>query len=483
MSPRSHRLAVAVVVSVGLLIGTVPGIGAPPVAGAAGAPTARSADEWDTRLVDLVAEVEDLRGLEFDRPVPVKVLDSATFDRRYASEQKPTRKATKDWAETQAALAALGLLRDPVDLETLRSDVGQQVLGFYDPKRAAIVVRGDDLDRAATRATLAHELTHALQDQEFGLERIRARERKAGSGSATALIEGDASRIGQLHEESLSPTEQAEIAASNEATVDSAPDLPTFLSVALASQYSLGLAMALVLEAGGGNRAVDAALRAPPFNDLAIVDPRTLVDRTAAKSVPAPRLAAGDTPLGDATTMGAWLLYFVLASRLPPAEALRIAERWGGDSAVAFTRAGAQCMTAVMVGRDRRDDVATLAEGLRRWDTAAGARATIDERDNQVQLTSCAPSTPLDVSEAALTQAFFHLFLRNTLAAGGVQGGQTASTATCFADGIMALAPVQGAIASLQEIADEPPPGFQTTIQTAVQANAARLRSQCQDST
>jgi len=485
MSSRSHRLAAAVL-TVGLVSATIVGFPRASVAGASGDRAAWSADGWDPRVADIAAEVERLRGLEFDRPVTVKVLDSEAFDRRYTKEQKPTARARKEWAESQAALTALGLLDEPVDLETIAGGVGAQVLGYYDPERRAIVVRGDTFGSAATRATLAHELTHALQDQEFDLDRMSGREEKAGTGSVTALVEGDATRIGQRYEDALSSAEQADIRASNDATVEGAPDLPPFLSVSLSARYALGLAMAMTLDAVGGNRSVDATFREPPLNDLVVVDPTALVDRTAAKPVRAPKLEPGDQRLGDATPMGALLLYFVLASRLPAADALRVAERWGGDASVAFTRNGAQCVISAMVGRAEgpdaaKQDAATLADGLRRWSAAAGAQATVTERGDAVRLTSCAPSTPLEVSEASLNQAFFHLFLRNTLTANVIEAGQTAPAANCFADAILALDPVRNGIASLQAIDDEPPPGFDIAVQSAIAANADRLRSRCQN--
>ena len=63
-----------------------------------------------------------------------------------------------------------------------------------------IVIRGTKLD-VSHRVTLAHELTHVLQDQYFDLPAIQQRastddERTGGSsGAVTALIEGDASRV------------------------------------------------------------------------------------------------------------------------------------------------------------------------------------------------------------------------------------------------------------------------------------------------
>ena len=463
-------MAAAVLAGV-LASGTAPALAAPP------------AGAWDPRVVAIAKQVEKLRGLEFDHPVPVEVLDSAAFDKRYAHDQKPTTKSRKDWAESEAALRALGLLDRPVPLESLTAGVGAQVLGFYDPAEKAIVVRGDTFSSPETRSTLAHELTHALQDQQFDLNRMDRLERKADSSSVTALIEGDATRIGETYTGKLSEGDQAAIDASNAATVATAPDLPPFVNVSFASEYVLGYMMTTVLDAAGGNRAIDRAFRDPPLNDLAVLDPVALLEGTKARRVSAPKLTAGDTALGKATVLGAETLYFMLASHLPPADALAIAQRWGGDSSIAFTRGGSTpCVTSVMVGRRGAADAQALQAGLQRWNAASGTDAEITRRGDELTLTSCEPSNPGTVSEAALSQALFHVLLRNSFASGLLAGGDP-RTATCVADGIMGLDALTSAVATVQTPDDDLPADFDTTVQAAVQANAARLRAQCQTTT
>jgi hypothetical protein len=450
---------------------------------ATGAPPAlavKSPEEWDPRVAAIAKQVERLRGIEFDEPVPVKVLDSATFDKRYARGQKPTTKGRKEWAESEAALRALGLLDRPVPLEALTAGVGAQVLGFYDPADKAIVVRGDTFSSPETRSTLAHELTHALQDQEFDLGRMDRRERAADASSVSALIEGDATRIGETYTSGLSASQQAEIDASNSSTVATAPDLPPFVTVSFASEYALGYMMTTALEAAGGDKAIDDAFRNPPLNDLAIIDPVALLDATLAIKVKAPQLAAGDVALGDPTVLGAATLYFMLASHLPPADALAVAQRWGGDSSIAFTRGGSTpCVTSVMVGRDGTADTAALQAGLERWNVASRTNAEIARQGKRLTLTSCEPSNPEPVSEAALSQALFHVLLRNSFAAGAL-GSTSPRTATCIADGIMALDSLTGTLATVQTPDDDLPADWDTTVTADVRANAPRLRAQCQ---
>src|SRR2546430_4207437 len=85
----------------------------------------------------------------------------------------------------ESVFRALGFIGGKVDL--LRAYETHQTSGtlaYYDPDRQEIIVRGTALD-VAHRVTVAHELTHVLQDQHFDLRALQKR--------ATASETGDAS--------------------------------------------------------------------------------------------------------------------------------------------------------------------------------------------------------------------------------------------------------------------------------------------------
>src|SRR5262249_6383020 len=99
---------------------------------------------------------------------------------------------------------ALGLLDAELDIRNLlESLMEEELVGYYDPKQKLLAVR-DDVARAlgrpttdATglewRATVVHELVHALQDQQLGLAAAMEVERSTDADDAFgALVEGDA---------------------------------------------------------------------------------------------------------------------------------------------------------------------------------------------------------------------------------------------------------------------------------------------------
>ena len=74
-----------------------------------------------------------------------------------------------------ATFRALGFIGGNVDLFEVTQQTGEAgVLAFYDFNKKEIVVRGTTLD-VSHRATLAHELTHVLQDQHFDIRKIERR--------------------------------------------------------------------------------------------------------------------------------------------------------------------------------------------------------------------------------------------------------------------------------------------------------------------
>src|SRR5262249_5878878 len=97
--------------------------------------------------------------------------------------------------------------------------------------------------------------------------------------------------------------------------------------------------------------------------------------------VAVPKLGDGEHRDGPADDFGALRLYLVLASRLPPATALRAAEGWGGDRYQAFTRGHdrQECVRVAFRG-DSRTDTNQIGTALDRWAASLPAGAATVRR-------------------------------------------------------------------------------------------------------
>ncbi|MBM3660100.1 MAG: hypothetical protein FJW95_11460 [Actinobacteria bacterium] len=230
---RWGRVAVVAVMVASAAVTVGPAGGSPATAG-----TTPSA--WDPRIADLALMVERLRGLPFERPVPVRILGDAAFERRLLGDEEPTRKDRERWDETQDAFIAMGLLDERIPFDDARAAGGSNVAGFYDSERVAIVVRGSTLEDPSTRVTLVHELTHALQDQHFDLQAIQRRGAKADSMMTRALVEGDASAVEQQYFTDLGADERRAATASVADSLAEAAALPPFLEAIFYAPYLMG---------------------------------------------------------------------------------------------------------------------------------------------------------------------------------------------------------------------------------------------------
>ncbi len=278
---------------------------------------------WDPRLQPIADKVAELRGLTFDHPVTAEFLDDAAFEKKVAVDRGKLAKDDKaDIARAQAQLRALGLIGSDVDIVKAIESLQQSgVLAYYDPKKKTITVKGTNLDDVATRVTVAHELTHALQDQHFDLQKLeKAAKPLHGSTALRALVEGDAVRIQTDYEHSLSADEQQAYTTENAATGKqaqaeiTAKGVPDTLTTAFQMPYALGQPMVTAVAATSQAAGVDALFANPPVADATFVTPTTLLDGHAFQTVETPALVAGEKRSGKPDQFGSFSLFQVLAS-------------------------------------------------------------------------------------------------------------------------------------------------------------------------
>jgi hypothetical protein len=221
----------------------------------------------DVSVTTLAHRVEALRDLRFTRlPVPVKV--SGDVARREGLEDLDRAYPASRRHADEAILRRLGLIGRGVDLRAVSASLYGEggVAGYYDPrsKRLRIVTGAATGTRVLQEVTLAHELTHALEDQRFGLSP------EEGSNddralARLALIEGSASLVMERYLLRYFSAEEA-LAGVLGSAFSSGPDLPPFLQAQLLFPYTSGMTFVQELRrrAGGRWTLVDLADRTRP---------------------------------------------------------------------------------------------------------------------------------------------------------------------------------------------------------------------------
>ena len=416
------------------------------VAASAGAATSPPA-KWDPRVTKYVRFVERHRKLTFDHPVPVKFLADKAFVKAYQGDNPKVSKRDRAEAERYAGqLRALGLIAGPVDLIQSERDLdAADVVGFYDQQKHALFVRGEDLRDTDVRVTLVHELTHALQDQKFDLDALdRQAETSGESFAETALVEGDATSVENAYVASLPRAEQDAYDASfdDQSPQPDAPStehVPPVLELFESAPYVFGPQYLDTLKAEGGLARVDAAFRDPPQSEEEIIDAVAAKRGGRPRVVAVPKLGPGERRDGPPDDFGALRLYLVLASRLPPATALRAAEGWGGDRYLAYTRGGhrQECVRVAFRG-DSRTDTDEIGTALDRWAASlpAGA-ATVGRAGGGPTLTACDTEGTTAPDQPTLDAAVATLASRNELVREFVADHAPVADARCVADGLV----------------------------------------------
>lgn len=337
--------------------------------------------------VDRLSEfVETQRGLEFREPLDVTVIDGGEF----------TDLLLEDFEEDQGdleilerLLAALGLLEPGTDVvEGMRGVLGGGVLGFYDTEEKRLVVRGTELT-PLVRATLVHELVHALDDQWFELHRPDYADLEdETSFGFVAVVEGNARRIEETWLAQLSDDEQQEL-LSEQALMAMDMDLdgiPWILMELVAAPYEAGLDLVLEVLASGGEELVDDALEEPPTTSSQVLHPERFLDGDERAPVEPPP-AEGE--IFDEGVFGELSLRLVLESAVAPSEAASAAAGWRGDWFVAWEEEdGTDCVRVdtEVADEGRGDQLAALLEEY----AAQRPRAEVEQLDDvSVRFTSC----------------------------------------------------------------------------------------------
>lgn len=325
----------------------------------------------------IVAGIQEIRSLSFTKTVPlvVKTPDEV--------EQMVIKDLERDYSDEQMeadgkAGAMLGFYPPAINLkaETVKL-LKSQIAGFYDPhEKQMVLVEGayrlGFWDRTLQfvlqrdlvgEMLLAHELTHALQDQNFELQQ-KLDNLKDNSDRELALksvAEGDAMLAGFAYimgrmDNSIADDLTAHLHGLPQQFADEARDTPPGLAIPLIFQYSEGVRFVARAYQRGGWAAVDRLYAEPPLSTQQISEPELYFDRpTVPRQV---TLAGYQSVLGkwenvDEDTYGELSLQIILELALGQnAPEAMLARKWAGDRMVILGKGPNVSAVWVIVFRD-----------------------------------------------------------------------------------------------------------------------------------
>ncbi len=208
---------------------------------------------------------------------------------------------TQRLRRSELVLKKFGLLPRDFNLETfLVALLREEVAGYYDPKTKTVNLL-DWVPMEEQEPVMAHELTHALQDQSIGLnkwmekgDRDLAKIHRALTPEDIENDEMDDAREAVVEGQAQAMMFQYAIAPTGRSIVDS-PDLvdameaetltgtsgtkvfneaPIFMKESLTFPYSYGMEFVIkLLQKGGKDEAFEAVLKNPPHTTRQIMEP------------------------------------------------------------------------------------------------------------------------------------------------------------------------------------------------------------------
>ncbi|HZN01974.1 MAG TPA: hypothetical protein VFD06_00155, partial [Candidatus Polarisedimenticolia bacterium] len=335
--------------------------------------------------------VEEIRGAKFKHPVPVEIVDDQAARAHFKTRLQ------EHWPEEvrraeETVDAHLGLIPPQTDLEEEVFDVlEEQAGGYYDPDRDTFFVLGD-MPRTAAPIIVAHELTHALDDQRYGIDRLlsEADGDDDRAGALESVVEGSGTVVmtvfihrqivaGRLDPKALLAFQESEVGKAERLKTS-----PLFVQRTLIAPYILGMAFLLRgelirIQTGGITPSdLDRAFSDPPRSTEQILHPEKYWDpkqRDLPRLVTLPDLSADLGPGWSRRGEGNFgELTLALLTGLDPGDPTspdRALERWtnaassgwGGDRWNLY-RNGEQAITVLATSWDTTNDAREFETGL-----------------------------------------------------------------------------------------------------------------------
>jgi hypothetical protein len=295
--------------------------------------------------IEVLRETSELRKLPILRRVRSGAQSRDEIERMLVRNLNESAKPEQLRA-SEIALRKLGLA--PADFR-LRPFIikllTEQVAGYYDPKTRVFYL-ADWIDPDGQRPVIAHELTHALQDQHFKLRRFEKWPKHDSDAelAAHALVEGDASLVMEQYLAG-NPLRMMSFIKSmllgGGGSTEQLDKAPRVLRESLTFPYFQGLTFTKQVYKKGGWEGVSAAYKKLPKSTEHILHPEKYFagdepQKIALKDI---SLALGKNwKMADNDVEGEWGYYLLLDEFLKSGdESKKAAEGWGGDRYALFT--------------------------------------------------------------------------------------------------------------------------------------------------
>jgi hypothetical protein len=296
---------------------------------------------------EVLGQMSQITGLKLVTPLK-KSLRSREEIRAYVIKEMNQDKSPAERYADERSAEAFGLLPKGFDLDSFMVNVlTEQVEGLYDPKTREFYI-ADWSPLADQRMVMAHELTHALEDQHFQIEAwLRAaRPNEDAELARDAVLEGSAmaAMVDYLMLDtgrSLKdvPDFDPGMLIGDLGSTPTLQKAPPFLKDVLIFPYIGGLTFSAAVMRNTGWAALPGLFEKPPVSTQQILHPALYRSGKTPASVALPRLEkllGGNWTKLDENIMGEFGWKEVLKQFLDNDRAKTLAAAWDGDRYAVF---------------------------------------------------------------------------------------------------------------------------------------------------
>lgn len=328
----------------------------------------------------VLGEMSRITGLPIKTPLRKQMISRAEVH-RYLTENLHAEYTAQELHIQEAILKAFGLVSREFDLEKfLITFYTEQAAGFYDPRRKTMCIAdwpGADMQKLV----LAHELTHALQDQNFDMQKfLRAdRDNDDATNARQAVVEGYATTamiqhlvdpvdLGTLP--SLQPLMDQVIHRQME-EFPAFTGAPFFFRFQALFPYAEGMGFMQRGLAQGGWKKLNQLFSHPPTSTKEIFEPQVYFEQKHLSQVslprPAPLTKVAKLRLLTENVMGELGYYALLGQFISEYEAKSVGTGWLADRYILYEGSGVY--EYALVARTRWSSVETALAFFRDYHT------------------------------------------------------------------------------------------------------------------
>jgi hypothetical protein len=298
--------------------------------------------EFAAAADEVLQQVSEITGLKQLTPVK-KTLRSRDEIRAYVlREMDDEKNPAERYAEARSA-EAFGLIPKGFALDDFMVDLlTEQIAGLYDPKAREFYI-ADWIPVDDQRMVMAHELTHALQDQHFQIEEWvkAARPNDDAELARESVLEGSAMAAmidyllkGTGHSVEDLPAIDPSLFAGDMSKSPKLQEAPQFLKDAMIFPYFGGLTFSTAILKPAGWSGLSAVFSRPPVSTQQIMHPALYKSGKAPTSITLPsfqKLLGSDWTKLDENVMGEFGWLEILKQFLGEGKAKPLAAAWDGD--------------------------------------------------------------------------------------------------------------------------------------------------------